>query len=103
MEPPRFLCSQLVSLTRNCADCPANTIVNLEEIWIQGAILESETPLKSGIEIELRCGGAFFTGRLVDVEPHEFGWRAEVEFSPETPWNPEQFRPDHLLDPTKLG
>lgn len=103
MNPQRFLCSQLVGLTQNCGDSPAESIVNLEEIWTNGAILESETAVKQGVEVELRCGAAFFAGRVMDAEPHEFGWRVEVEFSAATPWDPAAFRPDHLLDPSKPG
>jgi hypothetical protein len=103
MNPQRFFCSQLVALTNKSTGSTANAIVNLEEIWNTGAVLEAEEPMSEGIEIELRCGPAFFVGRVVEVEPHEFGWRFEVEFSPKTLWNPEEFQPQHLLDLSKLG
>jgi len=74
------------------------SIVNLEEIWENGAVLESEEPVEVGSKIEMRCGAAFFAGRIVQVERHEIGWRFEVAFSPMTPWNPEEFQPEHLLD-----
>lgn len=99
----RFLCSQLVELRHNFADPAAVSIVNLEEIWRTGAILESETAVTEGAEIELHCGAAFFAGRIVDVEPHEFGWRFEIEFSVETPLDSREFQPEHLLDPSALG
>jgi len=99
----RFLCSQLVGLKHNSADSPGQNIVNLEEIWQRGAILESETPVNEGAEIELHCGPAFFAGRIIGVEPHEFGWRFEVEFSALTLWDPQEFQPEHLLDPSALG
>ncbi len=103
MTPQRFLCSQLVALTDGASETAGDRIVSLEEIWITGAILEAETAITRGAHIELRCGPAFFRGRVVEVEPHEFGYRFEVEFSPKTPWRPEEFRPDHLLDPSTPG
>lgn len=102
MTPQRFLCSQLVSLSEYSSDTGGDRLVNLEEIWSSGAILEAETAVTRGAMVELRCGPAVFGGRIVEVEAHEFGWRFEVEFSPETPWRPEDFRPEHLLDPSAL-
>jgi hypothetical protein len=102
MSLQRYLCSQLVVL-RNNSDPEATRIVNLEEIWKTGAVLESEEAMEEGAKVEIRCGDAFFAGRIVRVEPHELGWRLELEFSPLTPWSPEQFQPQHLLDPSKLG
>jgi hypothetical protein len=103
MNPQRFFCSQLVALTNNTPGSAANTVVNLEEIWENGAVLESEEPVEEGSRIEIRCGSAFFAGRIVQVERHEVGWRFKVEFSPMTPWKPEEFQPEHLLDVTELG
>jgi hypothetical protein len=93
MGAKRYLCSELVALRVNSAD----SIVNLEEIWREGAAFDSDDPIVGGESVELRCGAAFFAGKVTQVERHEFGWRVEVEFSPLTPWNPEQFRPQHLL------
>jgi hypothetical protein len=99
MKPRRYLCSELVVLKMNSAD----STVNLEEIWRDGAAFESETPVLEGVEVELRCGPALFAGKVVRAEQYEFGWRVEVEFSPSTPWSPEQFRPRHMLDASTLG
>jgi hypothetical protein len=99
LNPKRYLCSQLVALR-----CGGETrTVNLEEIWESGAIFETEEPVSSSGWAEFRCGGFTLCGRLTRTEPHEFGWRIEMEFSPLTPWSPERFRPDHLLDPSEIG
>jgi hypothetical protein len=99
MNPRRFFCSHLAALRNSSVE----SIVNLEEIWEAGAVLESEESVEEGARIEIRCGPAFFAGRIVQVERHEFGWRFEVEFSPMTRWNPEKFQPAHLLDVSELG
>jgi hypothetical protein len=81
----------------------AQSIVNLEEIWRDGAVLESEGPVAEDSRVEIRCGTAYFAGRVARIERHEFGWRFEVEFSPMTPWFPEKFRPRHMLDVSEFS
>ncbi|HEY4088790.1 MAG TPA: hypothetical protein VGM43_22825 [Bryobacteraceae bacterium] len=98
MESRRYLCSQLAKLT---LDGQAQW-VNIEEIWETGVILESEAVVIEGTDASLSVEGASFQGRLTSVQQEEFGWRVEMEFSPETPWSPELWRPDHLLDPAVL-
>ncbi len=93
MKAQRYLCSELVALRIDSM----NFFVNLEEIWRSGAVVESETPVEEGSGVEIRPGAVFFAGKAIRVERHEFGWRVEVEFSPLTPWNPEKFRPLHML------
>ena len=98
MNSGRYLCSQLVALRNNSVE----SVVNLEEIWAGGAVLESEEAVEEGAKVEIRCGPAFFSGQVIQVERHEYGCRFEMEFSPMTPWILEQFQPLHLLDPSKL-
>ena len=76
--------------------------MNLEEIWPTGAVIECESLIEAGQRFRLRAGRHSFWGAAVRVEPHEFGCRAEVEFSPMTPWKPEEYTPQHLLDPGTL-
>lgn len=94
MSSPRYLCSDLVALRTNSSE----TTVNLEEIWRDGATLDCEEEIANGADIGIQCGSVFLAGKITRVEQHEFGWRVEIEFSPLTPWNPEQFRPQHMLD-----
>jgi hypothetical protein len=103
MNFQRYLCSHLVVLINNVTlrNSSTESVVNLEEIWESGAVLESEDPVEEGERVQIRCGTAFFAGKIVQVERHEFGWRFEVEFSPMTPWSLEQFRPEHLLERSK--
>ncbi len=78
-------------------------MVNLEEIWETGAILEAEEPAISGAPAELRCESAHLHGSIVSVQGHSMGWRIEMKFSPLTPWSPERFEPEHMLDVSELG
>jgi hypothetical protein len=100
MSAPRYLCSDLVTLRIGAAE----STVNLEEIGRDGAAIESEDPIADGVRVEIRCGSVFYSGKVTQVDRHEFGWRVEIEFSPLTPWTPEQFRPRHMLDqPSEIG
>jgi hypothetical protein len=93
MNSERYLCSQLVKLRVDAREFT----VNLEEIREFGAELESEEAVEEGALAEIRCDSVLFAGRIAEVELHEFGWRLTMEFSPLTPWRPEEFRPSHLL------
>lgn len=94
MSARRYLCSELVKLRVNSTE----STVNLEEIWRDGAVIEAEVAVEKGARVEIRGGQALFAGKITKVQRHEFGWRAEIEFSPITPWDPDLFRPQHLLD-----
>ena len=93
LNSERYLCSQLVKLRTGSKEFT----VNLEEIWSNGAELESEEAVETGARAEIRCEGAYFAGRITEVEKHEFGWHLTMEFSPMTQWKPEEFQPAHLL------
>jgi hypothetical protein len=98
MNSRHYLCSQLVSLNTSSGTGARDSVVNLEEIWDCGAILESEQAVDEGALIEIRCEQTFFSGKAVKVEKHEYGWRVEVKFSPMTPWKPDEFQPAHLFE-----
>lgn len=104
MPAARYLCSELVFLEIG----QTRTVVILEEIWPEGAVIECEntdaqSPPQTGVRLRLRAGRHSFWGEAVRVEAHEFGCRVEVKFSPMTPWKREEYSPQHLLDPTALG
>jgi hypothetical protein len=98
MNIPRYLCSDLVTVRFKGVEW----VANLEEIWINGGVLECETAFEAGAQIEIRAGAAVLSAIVARVEKHEFGWRVEVEFSASTPWRAEEFNPKHLLDLSSL-
>lgn len=98
MASGRYLCSQLLTLSHD----EGATIVNLEEIFAGGAVVESETAVPVDAEVELRCGEVYFAGKVMVVEEHGFGWRLSIEFAQHTPWLIEEFRPEHLFDPAAI-
>jgi len=94
----RYLCSHLVTLVFG----GQRRVVNLEEICRSGAWLDSDEPVPAGVWVEMRTEGMRFQGTVTEVEEHDLGWRIQLEFSPLTPWSVENFRPQHLLDPSAL-
>src|SRR5436305_4172685 len=98
MQAPRYLCSQLVRLL---VDGRAQW-ANLEEIWSGGAMLECEEPVATGAAARLFSESAALDGHVVKVNSDEFGWHVEMAFAEATPWSPELWRPEHLLDPGTL-
>ena len=94
----RYLCSELVVLKRGETD----TIVNLEEIWSDGAAIEMDDGVEIGKQVELVCQENRLAGKIAGAEKHEFGWRIELKFLPATRWSPEVFRPQHMIDPDDL-
>jgi len=96
---PRYLCSQLVRLrVRDQPEC----WVNLEEIWDTGALLDCEAAVQEGAPARIASDDVAFSGVVTAVEPHEFGWRVELVFAPGVRWTPEQWIPEHALDPGSL-
>jgi len=74
------------------------TIVNLEEIHETGCVVESETALPEGADVELRCGRVCLEGKIEKTEEHDFGFRTVVSFCHGSTWSLALFRPEHLLD-----
>jgi hypothetical protein len=94
----RYLCSALVTLKRDSNE----TVVNLEEIWSEGAAVEMDDAVEIGRQVELVCGETCLIATVVSAGKHEFGWRMELKFLPDSLWSPELFRPEHMLDPNDL-
>ncbi len=98
MDVRRYLCSELIVLKTAAGEC----LVNLEEIWSGGGVVEAEIDVEPGVKVELKTGETNFHGSVTKAEAHEFGYRVEVEFSPLTPWSADRFSPKHLLDLSAL-
>ncbi len=73
-------------------------VVNLEEIWATGALLECEDALPVHEGVEIRWDSVMLAGRVRAVEAHEFGFRVEVELSALTPWSPALGDVAHAVD-----
>jgi hypothetical protein len=94
LKAQRHLCSQIVTLSWS----GGSQLVNMEEIWETGAVLECEESVPAEIHAQVRWDGILLAGRISAVTAHEFGWWVEMEFSPLTPWSPARALPAHLFE-----
>jgi hypothetical protein len=94
----RYLCSELVTLTI----AGQSSVVNLEEIWRSGAVIEAEENIPAGVSANLQAGALRLDISIERVEKHAYGYRVEVSFA-DAVWTPELFTPAHLTDLTSLS
>ena len=96
----QYLCSELVTVHQEGAEAPV--VANLEEIRFSGATLLTETPIASGIAVDVVCQGGTLSGSVHDCNRNELGYFVTVVFDEDCHWSPELFRPAHMLDPLEL-
>lgn len=109
---PRWLCSELVQLHwPDAAGRRCTQIVNLEEIWREGAQVEAEEALAEGLSVSLTRMADAGPDAVLAAELHGViascleigtGFAVEILFSAGSAWHPGQFPPAHALDPVEL-
>ena len=99
----KCLCSELVTaLWTDAFGQRQKRVVNLEEIWSGGAVLQFEEPLRIGTEICIATKGPEFGGTVVACKADFIGHFVKLEFSPGTEWSRQDYEPGHCLDPLSL-
>ncbi len=99
----RCLCSELVeAVWVDAFGRRRKQVVNLGEIWEKGAVIESEAPIRAPSEVEIRCRGATFQGRVTRCTGDFVGYLVEVEFAPGVKWTRESYQPEHFFDPAAM-
>ncbi|MEP6716381.1 MAG: hypothetical protein ABJC09_12480 [Terriglobia bacterium] len=93
----------MVTLTWYDGAQSLSQIVNMEEIWVEGAVLECEESVTAGVQASIEWGGFRLAGLVAEAAAHEFGWRVELEFSPQTPWSPEAAPPAHMYKSSRAS
>jgi len=100
----RCLCSELVEVGWvDAFGRRRKQVANLGEIWQKGAVLESESPIRTGSEVQIRCRGAAFIGKVTRCSSDFVGYLLEVEFAPGVEWRRELYEPEHFFDPSRLN
>jgi hypothetical protein len=77
-------------------------VVNLEEIWPEGAVLQFEFPVRPGVRIEIDLGSARVAATVEECHADFVGHFAEISFTGDFRWSRELYEPDHLFDPQSL-
>lgn len=99
----RLLCAELVEI--NWKDKSARQrrrVVNLEDISLSGACLQSEMPILRGTAVTIRYGDGELVGSVRYCLYRDLGYFLGIEFAPDCRWSTKHFRPRHLLDPKRL-
>jgi len=98
------LCSELVTARwMNAFGQRQETVVNLEEIWAEGATLQFEYPMRPGAEVEFLGGSSRFVGTVAESRSDFVGHFVEIRFADGYRWSRELYEPDHFFDPASLS
>lgn len=104
----RYLCSEMITARfAGPQGSSGETTGILEEIWETGACLHLEARLEPGSRVHFQ---PLWRGDAVELEgvvkscryEAGFGHLMEIDFAHGRRWNPQLFRPRHLLDPETL-
>ena len=100
---PRMLCADLVEVDwRNKSGLLLTTVMNLEDISLSGACIQSEVQVHRGTRLSIRWGNGVLPGIVRYCVYCEIGYFLGVEFTDGCKWPTNEFRPKHLLDPRQL-
>ena len=103
-ETGTCLCSELVTARWTDAfDQRQEAVVNLEEIWPEGAILQFEYPMRPGVGVEFLCGPTRFEGAVTESRSDFVGHFVEIQFADGCRWSRDLYEPDHFFDPKSLS
>ena len=94
----KLLCSHLATLKDGLNKVDAL----LEEISQTGAVVSLECPLRSNTSVHIDCGTCELRGKVTSCREWVGGYLAEVEFHPDEPWAPDEFKPDRLFNPQSM-
>jgi hypothetical protein len=93
----RYLCADLVRVSWMSGRDRFSTVdAVLEDISARGACVQVEGPIPEGRLIALVAGDAHLVGFVSYCVAREFGYYVGFEFSVESKWRSEEFRPQHL-------
>jgi hypothetical protein len=99
----RMLCADLVEVEwRGKSGKLESCVMNLEDISLSGACVQSDHQLHRGASLCIHYGNGTLPGIVRYCVYRDTGYFLGVEFTDGCKWPTNQFRPKHLLDPRKL-
>lgn len=97
------LCSELVTVQWTDAfSQKQEAVVNLEEIWPEGGVLQFEYPMRPDTAVRVLLGHAWFEGAVVDSKSDFVGHYVEIRFDEGHRWSPADYEPEHFFDPKSM-
>jgi len=100
---PRLLCADLVRVKwRDNQGRRKAEIMNLEDISLSGACIQSESRVLKGTTVSFHYGNGTLPGIVRYCVYRDFGYFLGVEFTEGCQWPSNEFRPKHLFDPKTM-
>jgi hypothetical protein len=93
----RYLCSELVKVEWQNKVGTLSRAGILEEIWMDGACVQTLEPMPPGTKVWIVARRAMFLGTLTDCEFDRYGYFSRVTFDSESRWSRRSYKPEHMV------
>jgi len=102
---PRMLCADTVDVRWEDQETgrTRRMMANLDDISQVGACLLLDCPIPVKTPLRITHPNGELTGQVVYCVRREVGYVTGAEFDPSSRWSQENYRPEHLCDPRRLG
>ncbi len=94
----RYLCSELISIEWQNKTGAFDTVGILEEIWADGACVQTLAPIEPGTRVWIVARRMLFLGTLTDCEFVRDGYFSRVAFDSESRWSMRSLKPEHMVN-----
>lgn len=99
----RMLCSELVDVEwRDKSGRLQVSVMNLEDISLSGACIQSERQVQRGSRVSIHYGNGALGGIVRYCVYTENSYFLGIQFLDDCKWPTKKFRPKHLIDPRRL-
>jgi len=93
----RYLCSELVKVEWRDKAGAYHTHAILEEIWAEGASVQTLHPIRTGARVWIVARRAMLLGILTECRPAEDGHFSQISFDAESRWSQRKYKPEHMV------
>ncbi len=94
----RYLCAELIRVEWQSKEGAFGTTGILEEIWVDGACVQTLEPMKPGTRVWIVARRALFLGTLTGCEFVRDGHFSRVTFDAQSRWSLRSYKPEHLVN-----
>jgi len=94
----RYLCSELVKVEWQDKTGAFDATGILEEIWAEGACVQTLAPMRPGARVWIVARRALFLGTLTRCDFLHNGYFSRVAFDAESRWSMRSFKPEHMVN-----
>jgi len=94
----RYLCSELVKVEWQSQAGGFDAVAILEEIWADGACVQTLQPMQPGARVWIVARRALFLGTLTECRVLDDGYFSRVAFDSECRWSRRSYKPEHMIN-----